>query len=88
MLHDPNECVILIMREYTILLMVLTRVSRFTLGGCLYKGPPCILVMHPRESNKIDYSLNFCLPISFTILYFIILLFYDPGEISSTTKGN
>ena len=49
MLHDPNECVILIMREYTILLMVLTRVSRFALGGCLYKDHPCTLVKHPSE---------------------------------------
>ena len=49
MLRDPNECDILIMREYTILLMVLTRVSRFVLGGCLYKGPFCTLVNHPNE---------------------------------------
>ena len=48
-LRDPNECDILIMREYTILLMLLTRVSRFALAGCLYKGLPCTLVKHPSE---------------------------------------
>ena len=49
MLRDSNECDILIMREYTILLMLLTRVSKFALGGCLYKGPLCTLVMHPSK---------------------------------------
>ena len=49
MLRDPNECDILIMREYMILLMVLTKVSRFALRGCLYKGPSCILVNYASE---------------------------------------
>ena len=49
MLHNPNECDILIMREYTILLMLLTRISRFALGCYLYKGPLCTLVKHPSE---------------------------------------
>ena len=43
-LRDPNECDILIMREYTILLMLLTRISRFTLSVYLYKGPLCSFV--------------------------------------------
>ena len=83
MLHDPTEYDIFIMREYTI---ILTRVSRFFLRGCLYKDPLYIFIMHLRESNKIDYSLNSCLPVSFTILYFIILLFYDLGGIFITTR--
>ena len=49
MLRDLNKCDILIMKEYTILLMLLTRISRLVLRCCLYKDPLCTLVNHHSE---------------------------------------
>ena len=60
-----------LIREYTILFNVIARFQGLDLGAYLYKNPPCTLIKDPRESNKIDYSLIFCL----FILIFVSLLY-------------
>ena len=84
-------------RIYDTIKLQLLRFQGFNLGACLYKGPPCTLENHPRESNKttILYILiSFCL---FTLYfgYFAIttvsrflfrsLLYKDP---SCTLENN
>ena len=87
MLRDLNKWDILIMKEYTILLMVLTRVLRFALEGS-YLDLPCTLVNHPRESNNTTYSLFLVSSCLIYILHFILLLLCDSYEISSITLFN